>query len=163
MIAANRPIVIVDEPQKMGKKGGATQKGIARFNPLFVLSYSATHKEKHDLVYALDALDAYNQKLVKRIEVKGFALKNMRGTDGYLYLKDIVVSKTRAPEAVIEFKYMGASGKIRKKTQRFLEGDSTSRCVRRYAPGVLPHLHHRERQRRHCAAAGRAPRVCALP
>lgn len=91
-IAANRPIVICDEPQKMGKKGGATQKGIARFNPLFVLSYSATHKEKHDLVYALDALDAYNQKLVKRIEVKGFALKNMRGTDGYLYLRDIVVS-----------------------------------------------------------------------
>ena len=124
VIAANRPIVICDEPQKMGKKGGATQRGIARFNPLFVLSYSATHKEKHDLVYALDALDAYNQKLVKRIEVKGFALKNMRGTDGYLYLKDIMVSKTRAPEAVIEFKCMGAAGKIRKKTQRFLEGDS---------------------------------------
>lgn len=103
VIAANRPIVICDEPQKMGKKGGATQKGIARFNPLFVLNCSATHKEKHDLVYALDALDAYNQKLVKRIEVKGFALKNMRGTDGYLYLRDIVVSKNRAPEAVIEF------------------------------------------------------------
>ena len=124
VIAANRPIVIVDEPQKMGKKGGATQKGIARFNPLFVLGYSATHKEKHDLVYALDALDAYNQKLVKRIEVKGFALKNMRGTDGYLYLRDIVVSKNRAPEAVIEFKYMGAAGKMRKKTARFGEGDS---------------------------------------
>lgn len=124
VIAANRPIVICDEPQKMGKKGGTTQKGIARFNPLFVLSYSATHKERHDLVYALDALDAYNQKLVKRIEVKGFALKNMRGTDGYLYLRDIVVSKNRAPEAVIEFKCMGAAGKIRKKTQRFLEGDS---------------------------------------
>ncbi|MEQ2638267.1 type III restriction-modification system endonuclease [Paratractidigestivibacter faecalis] len=124
VIAANRPIVICDEPQKMGKKGSATQKGIARFKPLFVLSYSATHKEKHDLVYALDALDAYNQKLVKRIEVKGFALKNMRGTDGYLYLKDIVVSKNRAPEAVIEFKCMGAGGKVRKKTQRFCEGDS---------------------------------------
>lgn len=88
VIAANRPIVICDEPQKMGKKGGATQKGIARFNPLFVLSYSATHKEKHDLVYALDALDAYNQKLVKRIEVKGFALKNMRGTDGVVPPQD---------------------------------------------------------------------------
>ena len=124
VIAANRPIVICDEPQKMGKKGGATQKGIARFNPLFVLNYSATHKEKHDLVYALDALDAYNQKLVKRIEVKGFALKNMRGTDGYLYLRDIVVSKTRAPEAVIEFKCMGAGGKVRKRTERFGEGDS---------------------------------------
>lgn len=124
VIAANRPIVICDEPQKMGKKGDATQKGIARFNPLFVLNYSATHKEKHDLVYALDALDAYNQKLVKRIEVKGFALKNMRGTDGYLYLRDIVVSKNRAPQAVIEFKCMGSGGKVRKKTARFGEGDS---------------------------------------
>ncbi len=123
VIAANRPIVIVDEPQKMGKRGGATQKGIERFNPLFVLGYSATHKEKHDLVYALDALDAYNQRLVKRIEVKGFKLKNMRGTDGYLYLKDIVVSKSRAPQAVIEFKKMSASGKVRKVTQRFGEGD----------------------------------------
>lgn len=124
VIAANRPIVIVDEPQKMGKKGGATQKGIAQFKPLFVLGYSATHKEKHDLVYALDALDAYNQKLVKRIEVKGFTLKNMRGTDGYLYLKDILVYKNKAPEAVIEFECMGAGGRVRKKTQRFLEGDS---------------------------------------
>ena len=123
VIAANRPIVIVDEPQKMGKKGGATQKGIERFNPLFVLGYSATHKEKHDLVYALDALDAYNQRLVKRIEVKGFCLKNMRGTDGYLYLKDIVVTKNRAPQAVIEFKKMSATGKVRKVTQRFCEGD----------------------------------------
>lgn len=124
VIAANRPIVIVDEPQKMGKKGSATQKGIARFNPLFVLNYSATHKEHHDLVYVLDALDAFNQRLVKRIEVKGFRLKNMRGTDGYLYLKDIIVSKNRAPEAVIEFKQMSAGGAIRKKTQRFGEGDS---------------------------------------
>ena len=123
VIAANRPIVIVDEPQKMGKKGGATQKGIERFNPLFVLGYSATHKEKHDLVYALDALDAYNQRLVKRIEVKGFCLKNMRGTDGYLYLKDIVVTKNRAPQAVIEFKKMSATGKVRKVTQGFCEGD----------------------------------------
>ena len=124
VIAANRPVVICDEPQKMGKKGSATWKGIARFKPLFVLAYSATHKEKHDLVYALDALDAYNQKLVKRIEVKGFSLKNMRGTDGYLYLKDIVVSKNRPPEAVIEFKCMGAGGKVRKRTMRFGEGDS---------------------------------------
>ena len=123
VIAANRPIVIVDEPQKMGKKGGATQKGIERFNPLFVLGYSATHKEKHDLVYALDALDAYNRRLVKRIEVKGFTLKNMRGTDGYLYLKDIVVSKNKAPQAVIEFKKMSAAGKVRKVTQSFCEGD----------------------------------------
>ncbi len=123
VIAANNPIVIVDEPQKMGKKGGATQKGIERFNPLFVLNYSATHKEQHNMVYALDALDAFNQRLVKRIEVKGFTLKNMRGTDGYLYLKDIIVSKSKAPEAVIEFKAMNASGRVRKVTKRLGEGD----------------------------------------
>ena len=123
VIAANNPIVICDEPQKMGKKGSATQKGIARFNPLFVLNYSATHKEQHDLVYVLDALDAYNQRLVKRIEVKGFKLKNMRGTDGYLYLKDIIVSPSAAPQAVIEFKQMTKGGNIRKATKRFGEGD----------------------------------------
>lgn len=124
VIAANNPIVIVDEPQKMGKKNSATWRGIERFNPLFVLNYSATHREKHNMVYALDALDAFNEKLVKRIEVKGFELKNMRGTDGYLYLKEIVVSKNKAPEAVIEFKAMSAGGKVVKKTMRFNEGDN---------------------------------------
>ena len=65
VIAANRPIVIMDEPQKM--EGEATQTGLKRFMPLFVLNYSATHKTKHNTVYALDALDAYQKKLVKRL------------------------------------------------------------------------------------------------
>ena len=122
VISANHPIVIQDEPQKMG--GKATQAGIARFKPLFLLNYSATHKEKHDMVYMLDALDAYNQRLVKRIEVKGFEVKNETGTDGYLYLQDILVSKTQAPTAVIEYKRLSASGKINKRTGRFQEHDS---------------------------------------
>ena len=75
VIAANRPIIIQDEPQKMG--GKATQNGIRRFNPLFCLNYSATHRVRHNMVYVLDALDAYNQRLVKRIEVKGFELKHL--------------------------------------------------------------------------------------
>ena len=124
VIAAMRPIVILDEPQKMGKKGSATQKGIALFRPLFVLGYSATHRERHDLVYSLDALDAYNQRLVKRIEAKGFRLKNMRGTDAYLFLRQILVTKNRPPVAVIEYKRMSASGKVGKATGRFGEGDS---------------------------------------
>lgn len=81
VIAANRPIIIMDEPQKMG--GEVTQKTLAKFNPLFVLNYSATHAKQHNLVYVLDALDAYNKRLVKRIEVKGFEVKNFRGTDQY--------------------------------------------------------------------------------
>lgn len=127
VIAANHPIVILDEPQKMGKKNSATQKGIARFEPLFTLGYSATHETPHNIVYSLDALDAYNQRLVKRIEVKGFELKNMRGTDGYLYLKEIVVSPSKDPEAVIEFKHMGAGGRIRKITKHFMEKDDIYR------------------------------------
>ena len=63
VIAANRPIIIMDEPQKM--EGDATKAALNRFNPLFVLNYSATHKTKHNTIYALDALDAYNKKLVK--------------------------------------------------------------------------------------------------
>ncbi len=121
VIAANHPIVIMDEPQKMG--GAATQAGIERFKPLFVLNYSATHKTKHDCVYVLDALDAFNQRLVKRIEVKGFELKNMRGTDGYLYLQDIKVYKDRAPEAVIEYKRLNASGSVSKRVGTFREHD----------------------------------------
>jgi len=60
VIQANRPIVILDEPQKMG--GEKTQESLKEFNPLFTLNYSATHKEHHDLVYVLDALDAYKMK-----------------------------------------------------------------------------------------------------
>ncbi|GHN21356.1 restriction endonuclease [Lactobacillus delbrueckii] len=101
VIKANRPIVILDEPQKMG--GKKTQESLKEFNPLFTLNYSATHKEHHDLVYVLDALDAYKMKLVKKIEVKGFDIKNLRGTDGYLYLENIVISPDHPPRARLEF------------------------------------------------------------
>lgn len=101
VIKANRPIVILDEPQKMG--GKKTQKSLEEFNPLFMLNYSATHKEHHDLVYVLDALDAYQKKLVKKIEVKGFDIKNLRGTDGYLFLENIVISPKEPPKARLEF------------------------------------------------------------
>lgn len=122
VIAANNPIVIMDEPQKM--EGNATQDGIKRFNPLFVLNYSATHKTKHDTVYALDALDAYRQQLVKRIHVKGFELKNLRGTSGYMYLDSIELSPKRPPMARIEFETQTASGSIVRKTKPFGIGDN---------------------------------------
>lgn len=101
VIAANNPIIIMDEPQKMG--GEATQKALKNFNPLFILNYSATHTKHHNLVYALDAVDAYNQRLVKKIEVKGFQVRNFRGTDKYLYLEDIIVSPKHPPKAKVEF------------------------------------------------------------
>ena len=100
VIKANRPIIIQDEPQKMG--GDVTQKALKNFNPLFSLNYSATHAKQHNLVYVLDALDAFNKKIVKKIEVKGFEVKNLRGTDSYLYLEQIVLSNTKPPMAKIE-------------------------------------------------------------
>jgi type III restriction enzyme len=114
VIQANRPIVIMDEPQKMG--GNATQESLKEFNPLFAMNFSATHKEHHDLVYVLDALDAYKMKLVKKIEVKGFDIKNLRGTDGYLFLEGIIVSPDKPPMARLEFE-IGYNKSINRETR----------------------------------------------
>ncbi len=100
VIKANRPIIILDEPQKMG--GDVTQKALKNFNPLFCLNYSATHKKQNNLVYVLDSLEAFNKKLVKKIEVKGFEVKNFRGTDKYLFLERIILSSKKPPMAKIE-------------------------------------------------------------
>ena len=113
VIQANRPILILDEPQKMG--GEKTQESLKEFNPLFTLNYSATHREHHDLVYVLDALDAYRMKLVKKIEVKGFDVKNLHGTDGYLYLEEIVISPNKPPMARLEFE-VGHEASIKRET-----------------------------------------------
>ena len=122
VIAANHPIVILDEPQKMGEEGTATQAGIKRLNPLFTLNYSATHKTRHNTVYALDALDAYNMKLVKKIQVKGFEIKNLRGLSSYLYLDSIVLSKNSPPMARIDLEINTPSG-IKRKAHTFGVGD----------------------------------------
>ena len=100
VIKANRPIIILDEPQKMG--GEVTQKALKNFNPLFSINYSATHAKQHNLVYVLDALDAFNKRLVKKIEVKGFEVKNFRGTDKYMFLEQIVLSSKKPPMAKLE-------------------------------------------------------------
>ncbi len=121
VIAANRPIIIMDEPQKM--EGVATQSALQRFKPLFVLYYSATHKTSHNCIYALDALDAYKQKLVKKIQVKGFEVKNLKGTSSYLYLDDILLSKTQPPVARIELEVQGKTG-IRRERHKLGYGDS---------------------------------------
>ena len=120
VIAANRPIIIMDEPQKM--EGEATQTALKRFMPLFILNYSATHKTKHNTVYALDALDAYNKKLVKKIQVKGFEVKNLKGASSYLYIDSIILSKTEPPMAKIDLEVNTSTG-IRRKSMKFGKGD----------------------------------------
>ncbi|MES5133686.1 type III restriction-modification system endonuclease [Hoylesella timonensis] len=121
VIAANRPIIIMDEPQKM--EGAATQKALRNFRPLFVLNYSATHKTSHNCIYALDALDAYQQKLVKKIQVKGITLQNLQGTSCYIYFDSIVLSKNRAPQVRLEIDMKGKTG-IRRRTLLFNQHDN---------------------------------------
>lgn len=122
VIAANRPVIIMDEPQKM--EGAATQSALAKFKPLFVLNYSATHKTKHDTIYALDAYDAYKEQLVKRIQVQGFEVRNLKGTSKYMYIDGMVLSPSRAPEVRIELECKRKDGTIRRDIRRFAVGDS---------------------------------------
>jgi type III restriction enzyme len=123
VIKANRPIIILDEPQKMG--GTATQNALKKnFNPLFSLNYSATHKTSHNLVYVLDALDAFKKKLVKKIEVKGFELKNLGGTNRYMYLAAVVLSPKKPPRARLEFEVSRAAGSPKRETHLLEVGDS---------------------------------------
>ena len=121
VIAANRPIIIMDEPQKM--EGQATQQALKNFKPLFVLNYSATHKTSHNCVYALDAYDAYRQRLVKKIQVKGITVQNLMGAQAYIYFDSLILSKNKAPEVKLEIEVQGASS-ARRQTMKFSQGDS---------------------------------------
>ena len=141
VIAKNRPILILDEPQKMG--GEATQESLKRFNPLFSINFSATHRVVHNTVYVLDALDAFNKKLVKKIQVKGFTIKNLRGTNGYLYLQDIVLSPSKPPQAKIELEIQYPSGKLARETRILSAGANlyqTSNEMEQYKGFVISEI-----------------------
>jgi type III restriction enzyme len=122
VIAANRPVLILDEPQKM--EGGKTLDSLVNFKPLMVLRYSATHKTAHNKVHRLDALDAYNQKLVKKIAVRGIAVKGLAGTNAYLYLQSIEISTKKPPEARVELEQKLASGQIKPVLRKLGKGDN---------------------------------------
>lgn len=107
------PIMIIDEPQSVlgVDKGNKTRKGLALFKPLFTLLYSATHRKGdiYNMMFRLDAIDAYNQKLVKKIEVKGIKQIGSTATNGYVYLEEIIISKGN-PQARISFDVKTAAG-----------------------------------------------------
>ena len=122
VISANRPILILDEPQKM--EGGKTLDSLVNFKPLMVLRYSATHKTTHNKIHRLDALDAYNQKLVKKIAVRGISVKGLAGTNAYLYLQSIEISTKKPPEARVEFEQKLKSGEIKRVLRKLTRGDN---------------------------------------
>lgn len=121
VISKNRPILFLDEPQKM--EGGKTLESLVQFKPLMVIRYSATHKTNHLRIHRLDALDAYNQKLVKKIAVRGITVKGQGGTASYLYLENIEISK-QAPKAWVEMEMKQASGNVVKKRKKLGKGDN---------------------------------------
>ena len=114
VIAKTNPILIIDEPQSV--EGAATKKNLKLFCPLLTLRYSATHKSDsiYNMVYRLDAMEAYNKRLVKKIAVKGITESGSTATEGFVYLESINLSKAD-PTATIQFDCIGAKG-LRKKT-----------------------------------------------
>lgn len=122
VISANRPILILDEPQKM--EGDKTLGSLANFKPLMILRYSATHKTAHNKIHRLDALDAYNQKLVKKIAVRGISVKGLAGTNAYLYLQNIDIFASKPPVARVEFEQKLKSGAIKREVRKLSKGDN---------------------------------------
>lgn len=116
VIAKTNPIVIIDEPQSV--EGKQTRERLKEFNPLITLRYSATHKSDsiYNMVYRLDAMEAYNKRLVKKIAVKGIVESGSTATEGYVYLESINLSKAD-PTATLQFDCKGATG-VRKKSAR---------------------------------------------
>jgi len=126
VIQSNRPIIMIDEPQKItgdAKKESKSFKSLEEFKPLMILNYSATHKRIHNKVHRLDALDAYNQKLVKKISVRGISVKGLSGTHVYLYFQSIDISASKPPIARLEIEVKTKSG-IKRVLRKLNKGDN---------------------------------------
>lgn len=119
VISASRPIVIIDEPQKIGAP--KSLHALSRLDALLLLRYSATHTVEHNKVFRLDALDAYNQKLVKRIAVRGITVTGLSGSSAYLYLDGTEISPGSEPRARVELEVRTGSG-ISRQTRRLRAG-----------------------------------------
>ena len=120
IIAKTNPVLIIDEPQSV--EGKQTKERLKEFHPLCTLRYSATHKSDsiYNMIFRLDALEAYNKKLVKKIAVKGISASGTTGTEGFVFLESINVSGAN-PTATIRFDVKGKSG-VRQVSRTVNEG-----------------------------------------
>ena len=127
VIAATHPIIIIDEPQSVlgADKKNKTRQNIRLFNPLFFIGYSATHREKFNMLYRLDAVDAYRQKLVKKIAVKGISITGRTATDGYIYVQKINRYPNKNPDATVTFEMdIRGSGLPQRVTKKLSRNDN---------------------------------------
>lgn len=120
IIAKTNPVLIIDEPQSV--EGKQTKERLKEFHPLCTLRYSATHKSDsiYNMIFRLDALEAYNKKLVKKIAVKGISTSGTTGTEGFVFLESINVSGAN-PTATIRFDVKGKTG-VRQVSRTVNEG-----------------------------------------
>jgi len=123
IIARTNPILIIDEPQSV--EGKQTKERLKEFHPLLTLRYSATHKNDsiYNMVFRLDAMEAYNRRLVKKIAVKGITESGTTATDSFIYLESINLSKSD-PTATLQFEVKMASGAPKKKSRIVKIGDN---------------------------------------
>ena len=129
LIKATRPIVIVDEPQSVdGGLRGKGREALEAMNPLCTLRYSATHVEKHHMVYRLDAVDAYEQKLVKQIEVAAATVEDAHNKP---YVRFISAANKRGTiTAKVELDVETKTG-VRRKEVTVQDGDDLEQTTGR--------------------------------
>ncbi len=138
IIAKTNPILIIDEPQSV--EGAKTKENLKQFNPMLTLRYSATHKADniYNMVYRLDAMEAYNKQLVKKISVKGITEMGSTATNGYVYFQGLNLSKDN-PTATIQFDFKGATSirQITKKVDIGFDLYSNSNELEEYRNGFI--------------------------
>lgn len=120
LIRATRPILIVDEPQSVdGGLEGRGRKALERMHPLCTLRYSATHVDKHHMVFRLDAIDAYEQRLVKQIEV---ASGTVEGANNKPYVRFLSAKSARGTVTAKVELDLDVGGSVRRKEVTVMDG-----------------------------------------
>ena len=129
LIRATRPILIVDEPQSVdGGLSGAGKSALGEMNPLCTLRYSATHVDKHHMVFRLDAVDAYERKLVKQIDV---ASLEVEGGHNKAYVRFVSASNGKGPvTARVEIDVLEGK-QVRRKEVVVQDGDDLEELTKR--------------------------------
>ncbi|HYD47728.1 MAG TPA: DEAD/DEAH box helicase family protein [Terriglobales bacterium] len=121
LIRSTHPILIVDEPQSVdGGLKGQGRQALEAMNPLCTLRYSATHVHAHHMVYRLDAVDAYERKLVKQIEVAAATIEEAHNRP-YLRLVEVKIHKGSI-FAHVEMD-VESGGRVRRRIERVHDGD----------------------------------------
>lgn len=126
VICKTNPILILDEPQSLegAKADSSTKKAFDDFGALMILRYSATHRSVFNMVYRLDAIDAYNQHLVKKIAVKGITIKSNLASSGYVYLENVLPVVGGDPVAKVAFYRQNDKGTVSETRRRLSVGDN---------------------------------------